>query len=90
MTSTIWKYEFDLRKGDRHSFTMPHGARPICIQMQGELICLWAEVDPRESFESRTFRIVGTGHPLPPQQRSYIGTVQAGPFVWHIYEETVE
>ena len=34
----------------------------------------------------RFFRIVGTGHDFDPAGLLYVGTVQTGIFVWHVYE----
>lgn len=40
-------------------------------------------------MSEREFRIVGTGHEIPFDivSSDYIGTVQVGPLVWHIYEK---
>jgi len=47
---------------------------------------MWAEVDPYDEGDSRTFRIVGTGFEVR-DGLVYIGTVQMDGFVWHVYEE---
>ena len=52
-------------------------------------VCLWAMSDTDESRKvRRMFRIYGTGHEIfePLEALDYIGTVQTGPFVWHVFE----
>lgn len=82
--SSIWK--FPLHPSDVSEINMPRGANVLCVQMQGELPTLWAEVNTAALNVTRTFAVYGIGHPLHVGARSYIGTVQDGPFVWHVYE----
>ena len=54
-----------------------------------ETVCLWAMSNTDESGKvRRMFRIYGTGKPIEedPADLDYIGTVQTGPVVWHIFE----
>ena len=54
-----------------------------------ETVCLWALVDTDEGrMVRRMFRIYGTGRKIrePRRNLNYIGTVQIGSFVWHIFE----
>jgi hypothetical protein len=84
---TIWK--FPLEVTDVQSVRMPRGARILCVQVQGGVPCLWAEVDPQAASEDRTLRIYGTGHPMAEgEQRVYIGTFQLVQMemVFHVYE----
>ena len=56
-----------------------------------ETVCLWAMSNTDESRKVRRFfRIYGTGRPIEedPADLDYIGTVQTGPFVWHVFERT--
>jgi len=82
----VWKYPMtEFTK----TFTMPYYAKPVHFGMQGNLPTLWCEVDLRFRVEDeRTFRIFGTGHAIPPKAE-YVGTVQSGTFVWHLYELNV-
>lgn len=91
---TIYKYPLLIT--DSQVIRMPAGARILCCQMQtggpakGD-VCLWAEVDTDRPHVNRTILIAGTGNPFPeklPEKRSYIGSVQDGVFVWHVYEGT--
>jgi hypothetical protein len=88
--TTIWK--FPLTVVDEQSVKMPAGARILCVQMQGGLPCLWAEVNTSAPMRARSIVIHGTGNPMPAESecvRSYIGTFQSGPFVWHAYEYSI-
>lgn len=71
---------------------MPIGAKILCLHMQGQELCLWAEVEDGAQFENRMFLVLGTGmrfHPDSPKTE-YIGTAHQidfeGHFVWHVYE----
>lgn len=88
MSPTIWKYGLNIGKT---TVPMRRGAIVLCVQMQNDTPMLWALVDPDPtlSIQMRRFEIVGTGHPcddLDPDR--YVGTVQIGPLVWHIFETT--
>lgn len=79
-------YKFRLRS-DLNNISMPMGAEILHVAVQHETICLWARVDMNAKPEIRTFSIIGTGHPCPPDK--YIGTVlsPSQEFVWHILEK---
>jgi hypothetical protein len=47
---------------------------------------LWAEVNTDAEREYRTFVSIGTGDNVPNNVIAYIGTVQRGLTVLHIYE----
>lgn len=83
---TIYKYLLLLT--DSQILHLPSSAKPLSVQLQGEQLCLWAEVPPAGQFvveKEVVISIVGTGHPLPPGAVHYLGTVQQGQFVWHVY-----
>ena len=57
-----------------------------------ETVCLWAMSNTDESRKvRRMFRVYGTGKPIQedPAALDYIGTVQTGSFVWHVFERNV-
>lgn len=61
--------------------------RWLTVQMQGGRITVWYEVDlsePEMTTEA-IFQLVGTGHPVSSSAAEYLGTVQDGTFVWHVY-----
>lgn len=81
---TIYKYAL-LLTGSQ-TLLLPSSAKPLSVQLQGEQLCLWAEVgDEWNPGKEVVISIVGTGHPIPPGAVNYLGTVQQGQFVWHVY-----
>lgn len=57
------------------------------LAMQGSEPALWIEVEPgADVVYFRTFTWFGTGHAIP-DGFTYVGTVQKGVFVFHLYEE---
>lgn len=84
---TIHKYA--LRFIDTQSVIMPVGAKVLAVQNQNDKITMWAEVDDINDKEQRVFSIFGTGCEITGFERHYIGTVQIGDFVWHIYEQGI-
>lgn len=82
---TIWK--FTLARASLSPVTMPIGAEILHVGVQENDICFWAKVDPKAKTETRLFGIYGTGWDIPNDTESeYVGTVQQGSFVWHIFE----
>lgn len=80
----IFKYPIQIT--DRETIEMPGGAKILSAQVQGNTICLWAEVDTEMVPQPRTIAVYGTGNPMPEDPGLFIGTVQTPPFVWHVYE----
>ena len=83
----IWKYKLELMSSK--VIEMPYGAEILCVQMQGQSICLWAKVDPKARVGKREFVVIGTGHAFSDTfVGRYIGTVQTegGLFIWHVFE----
>lgn len=84
---TMWK--FPIAETDRQTISVPHGAvvHHAGFDPTGRL-CLWAEVMDDAILVPMEVAIVGTGHRIPVGQGTrfnYIGTVNSGPFIWHIY-----
>lgn len=88
MSKAIWKYQFDAR--DHMATSMPRGAIIRHVDNQDDCITIWAEVDTDAiadpQFETRLFRVFGTGHDIDDGGLNYVGTVMIDPFVWHVYE----
>lgn len=80
---TVWKFEVESSE-----ISMPKGAEILHIDVQRETPCLWARVDTDCEHETRTFAIVGTGHPCP--SGCHIGSflMRGGDFVFHVFETT--
>jgi hypothetical protein len=83
MTRTIWKFKI---LGGDFGLVMPHGARILTVQQQGECSVIWALVDPDAPRIVRNFRLVVTGGYVEEAGSHYIGTFQAGWFVGHLFE----
>lgn len=79
---TIWKFELP----NGFAITMPYGAEVIRVARQGAVPCLWAIVESDNAPAMRRFMVIGTGRPIPPAARFYIGTWDDDPFVWHLFE----
>ena len=83
---TIYKYAIGIT--DEQAVTMPRGAKILSagLDPQGNP-CVWAEVDTDEKDISVTIEIFGTGNPIQPHPRKFIGTFVDDVFVWHVYEK---
>lgn len=89
---TIHKY--GLRIVDTQTLPLPRDHRILSVQEQRGEVCVWALVDTDSPPVSVRFWIVGTGHPFPHElayakEDTYLGTVQAGPLVWHVFAAEV-
>jgi hypothetical protein len=84
----IYKYPIEIV--DFQKVTLPLNAKILTAQMQGRTLCLWAQVEERNtSTEERSIEVFGTGHPMSQTlNRKYINSVQMadGAFVWHVFE----
>jgi hypothetical protein len=80
---TVWK--FDVPFHHVINIWMPEGARVLTVQYQEGIPRIWVEVDTTKPTTSRGFLWFGTGHPLEDGAQ-YIGTLQEGALVWHLYE----
>lgn len=84
-------HKVTLQLTDRQSVKLPVGAKILSVQVQNGEMKAWFEFDERETRELYRFiYIVGTGHLFEIEEPyKFIGTVQMGPFVWHIYEKEI-
>ena len=60
----------------------------LCVDMQGDDMYVWAIVCPNsKKGKTVTTYIQGTGWPLDDvtDYEHYIGTVQCGIYVWHVF-----
>ena len=90
MKKAVWK--FPLEATDQQKVMMPAGAVPLHVDLQGGstwdggTLCLWAEVDVDATPVERHVYVMGTGHTFyPAAGERYVGTVQDGILVWHVY-----
>lgn len=84
MGKTIYKYTLNLGTNE---IQMPLFSRVLTCQMQGGTITIWALVDPLQTLTKHTFFVGGAGHKFPESitVNNYIGTVQDGAFIWHVF-----
>jgi hypothetical protein len=91
MERIIWKYPLTI--SDFQLITMPTYAEILSVQVQNDIPCIWALVnpDPEAEMEMRRFEIYGTGHTIQFDMgvdRKYIGTFMTNndKLVWHLFE----
>lgn len=71
---TIYKYP--LEAVDAQRVTLPANSKLLCIKLQNGTPCLWALVDPNETYsEGIDIRCAGTGHNIEEENLEYIDTV---------------
>lgn len=84
-TSVIYKYPLEVT--DEQIIDMPGSARLLSVQMQRGVVCLWAWVDPNAIPKKRHIVIIGTGNPISFFPGEFVGAVQQGQFVWHVFDK---
>lgn len=82
---TIWK--FPLEVTDHQSIEMPANAKVLSVADQAGVLTIWALVDPEAERELRHVWVFGTGHPVTVSGATFRGSVQQGPFVWHVFTD---
>ncbi len=82
----IFKYRIDPSHGADMPFVdLPLGAVPIHFDAQHDYFCLWAEVDPTLTMQTKVrYQIFPTGAEIPDNAK-HVGT-WVGACVWHCYE----
>ena len=82
----IWKYAIPNLE---NVIAMPEGAKVLCVHTQRGEPQIWALVDPNAPKVTRTIHIHGTGHPVPDDPGTYIGTIQlaCGGLVFHVFAD---
>lgn len=81
----IYKYPLDWV--ETQAIRVPAGIEPLALQPQDGVPTLWAKVDEDAILEAHTVYIFGTGAPMPTDPGRYLGTIQAGSFVFHFFME---
>ena len=82
---TIYKYPIEIT--DFQILKVPQNRKFLTVQVQNEKPYIWAEVDTDSPTVDINIYVFGTGHPIPPIDINYIGTVQMyeGRGVFHVY-----
>lgn len=82
---TIYKYE--ITNLDHTIINMPTFAKILHAGVQDGKIYIWARVNTDELASPRIIRCYGTGNDCSYEgDQVYLGTVQLGLFVWHVFE----
>ena len=80
-------HKYPIVLGDYPLVKMPTEAKILHFGLDAnEILCIWAEVNPENTFTAKEFQIVGTGHAVDESAKRYIGTVIHHTYVWHLYE----
>lgn len=84
----VWKFELAPLEKHQNSqnIYMPRNSTVLDVQMQDGRPVFWATVDPETRMEERRFLLLHTGEEVSGYP-TYIGTFQAGPTVWHLFED---
>lgn len=85
---TVWKFPVHSDGlTDSASVSLPANAKVIHVDIQNNVLTLWAWVDPDAPVSARRILVRGTGHPAPaPWAATHLGTVFSGPYVWHVFD----
>jgi len=84
MSRTVWKFPLPI-SDHAHQVRIP-GYMPCHVAMQDGVPTLWSEVEPSYEGEwNMSLQWFGTGHAIP-EDAVYVGTVQDGTLVFHLYE----
>ena len=95
MKRVVYKFPLQITDSQRINLPRPYGNtfndvwwRMLAFQ-HGQL-CLWAEVRADKPALPCEVIVRGTGHEFPVcQPESYVGSVQDGQFVWHVYARPI-
>lgn len=81
---TIWKFPLDV--GD-NLLEVPGNPQWLDVQVQDNVIMVWAVVDTAQPMKGHRIDIHGTGTAQAPsrEEGTYLGTVQRNVCVWHVF-----
>ena len=81
----VFKYRIPI--DDSFVLKLPVGAKILMVQVQNQIPCIWALIDPDAVYEDRQFRLAGTGHPITEDNLAYIGSFRLYSWViFHLFE----
>jgi len=86
----IWKAALEFQHDDPTcEVTLPEGFEIVRFRSDPgpypfNVPTIWAIVDDDRPSATHRFVVYGTGAPLP-RHGVYVGTYDAGPFVWHVF-----
>lgn len=78
----IYKYDIHV---DCNKVYLPKGYEILRVGAQEGKLYLWALVDPERECVDVKIDVIGTGWNVPDSIGKYIGTVDVGSLVWHVF-----
>lgn len=83
----IYKYQIDCTHQHNAEVELPCFSKIIDFKFQGNVLYLWAIVDPDSPTENIRFEIYGTGWEIEDaDELTHLKTVHINGFVWHIFK----
>ena len=83
----VWKYQLQIT--DNQELKIPNNSDILSFDIQNGIPCIWVLVTPIYRKVVRRFSLYGTGHDIKygdGKDRVFIGTIQTGPSVFHLFE----
>jgi len=81
-------FKYILKIEDTQRMYLPKEIKFLSVQIQYDILCVWARVDEDSESKSYIFHIYGTGQDCSDSLKYlYLGTVQQNSFVWHVFVE---
>lgn len=84
MNQVIYKYALEIKDGEQE-FVLPEDFVVLDAQIQEGQLYMWLVHDTTNVKYAYKFVVLGTGQPFTYQSLVHVGTVQQGPFVWHVF-----
>ena len=84
----IWKWQLEI--ADVVELDTPDNWQVLHVEVQHEVPCIWALIDPDAPSVKRKIRVCGTGHPIDGSAKlKPLGSffLSGGDFVFHVFEE---
>lgn len=92
--NSIYKYLLDKSRvvivagaRTRFALAMPRHSKILTAQEQGGGVVIWALVNKEAAVCTRYIDAYATGQDVDVAGKEYVGTVQVGAMVWHVFAE---
>jgi len=87
-------YKYHLKVTDKQIIKLPSKHKILCVQIQDNIPCIWALVNPLHPEVEVLIETIGTGHPITTEKETtkyYIGTYQLdrGALVFHVFQHII-
>jgi hypothetical protein len=89
VTAAIFRYEIPV-DDQWHELQLSGAVHHVACRDRADIVEVWA-LHSGGPTVARSFRVYGTGQPLPDHRVTYLGTALAsgGAIVWHLMERLV-